>query len=82
VRRGQRRGRVRAGIDLALEDGLDQVRTLRKVPVQRSDSDAGQVRDLFRWRVHACAEDRLRRLKQGVDVALGVGSQPPRCAFG
>ena len=53
VRGGQRRGRVGAGIHLALEHGLDQVRALREVPVQRSDPDAGQVGDLLRGRVHA-----------------------------
>ena len=53
VRRGQRRGRVGAGIYLALKHGLDEVRALREVPVQGSDSDAGQVSDLLRGRVHA-----------------------------
>jgi hypothetical protein len=53
VRCGQRRGRVGAGIHLALKHRLDQVRTLREVPVQRSDSDAGQISDLLRGRVHA-----------------------------
>ena len=55
VRCGQRRGRVGAGVYLALKHGLDQVRALREVPVQRSDSDAGQVGDLP-WR----ARPRLR----------------------
>jgi hypothetical protein len=53
VRRGQRQGRVGAGIYLALKHGLDQVRAPREVPVQRSDSDAGQVGDLLGGRVHA-----------------------------
>jgi hypothetical protein len=35
-----------------LENGLDQVRALREVPVQRADADAGQVGDLLRGRVH------------------------------
>jgi hypothetical protein len=53
VRCGQCRGRVGAGVYLVLEHGLDQVRSLREVPVQRPDSDVGQVGDLLRGRVHS-----------------------------
>jgi len=38
---GQGLRRISAGIYLALKHGLDQIRALRKVPVQRSNSDAG-----------------------------------------
>jgi hypothetical protein len=34
---GQRRGRVGAGVDLAFDHGLDQVRALREVPVERAE---------------------------------------------
>ena len=83
VRCGQCRGRVGAGVYLVLEHGLDQVRALREMPVQRPDSDAGQVGDLLRGRVHARgAEDGLRRRKQGADVALRVGAQLARRSLG
>jgi hypothetical protein len=53
VGRGQRRGRGGAGVYLVLKHGLDEVRALREVPVQRPDADAGQVGDLLGGRVHA-----------------------------
>ena len=76
VRGGQRGCGVRTGIDLMLEDGDDQVRAPREVPVERPDPDPRPVGDLLRRGVHARrAEDDLRRLEQGVDVALGVGAR-------
>jgi hypothetical protein len=53
MRGHQRRGRVGARIHSALEHGLDQVRALREVPVQRPDPDLGQIGDLLRGRVYA-----------------------------
>jgi hypothetical protein len=53
VRCAPRRGGVGAGIHLALQDGLDEVRAPREVPVQRSDSDASRISDLLRGRIHA-----------------------------
>jgi hypothetical protein len=42
----QLRARVGDGVDSALYHGFNQVRALREVPVQRADSDPGQVGDL------------------------------------
>jgi hypothetical protein len=53
------------------------------VPVERAYPDAGQVGNLLRGRIHARrAEDRFRGLEQGVNIALRVGTQPPRRALG
>jgi hypothetical protein len=41
----QGRAGVGDGVDPALHDGFEQVRTLRKAAVQRADSHAGQVGD-------------------------------------
>jgi hypothetical protein len=64
---------VCAGVDLAAEDGHDQVRALRKVAVNRADADAGLLCDLSHRSVHSRgSEHRHGRLKQCVDVALCV----------
>ena len=69
------------GVDPGPHHGLDQVRALGEVPVQRADADSGEVGDLLGRGVHAGGvEDRPRRLDQGLDVALGVGA-PPRVTW-
>jgi len=76
VRRCQLRGRVSAGIHRALKHSPDQVRALREVPVQRADSDAGQIGDLLRGRVHACCgEDGFRRLDRTEQSAYAILSR-------
>ena len=50
-------GQLRPGlgevVDPRLHDGLDQVRALREVPVQRADAHPGEIGDLLRRGVHA-----------------------------
>jgi hypothetical protein len=81
VRRGQRRGRVGAGVHLPLEHGFDQVRALREVPVQRSDPDAGQVGDLLggallAGRIVVADEVELRRIENAIREAAGARVLP------
>ena len=75
--RKDRRG-VRAGVDFATEDGSDQVRALRKVPVNGADADAGLFCDFSHRSVHPGGrEHRLGRLEQRVDVPPCVGAHAP-----
>jgi hypothetical protein len=80
VRGTQGRARVGDRVDPAFHDGFDQVRTLREVPVQRADSYAGQIGDLFRRCVYAGGgEDGTRGLDQRADVTSRVGAAPALC---
>ena len=89
----ERRRRRRARVDLATKHCGDEVRTLRKVPVNGRDPDARLRRDLAHRRVDARRrEDRLRCLEQCVEAPLcvradgfvgfrgGLHGTPPSCA--
>ena len=83
VLRGQRRGRLRAGIDLALEHRDNEVGTVGEVAIEGADPDAGGVGDLL-WRgVDAGGgEHRFGGVEQGFGVASGIGSWTPLPAKG
>ena len=69
---------VCAGVDFWTEDGGGEVGALRKVAVNSPDVDAGFLGDLSDRSVHSGGcEHRQGRLEQCIDVALGVGAQPP-----
>jgi hypothetical protein len=75
------RGSLRAGIHFVTKDGGDQVRALRKVPVNGADADAGLLCNLSHRSVYSRGREyRLGRLEQRVDVALCVGAHAPNCA--
>ena len=67
-----------AGVDFATKDGGNEVRTLRKVPVERANTDPGPFRNVSHGGVHARGcEDLHGRLEQCVEVAPCVGACRP-----
>jgi hypothetical protein len=63
------------------KDGGNQVRALRKMPVNGADADAGLLCNLSHRSVHSRGREyRLGRLEQRAQVALGVGAHTPICA--
>jgi hypothetical protein len=78
---GEERGGLRAGIDFVTKDGCDQVRTLRKVPVNGADADASLLCNLAHRSVYSRGREyRLGRLEQRIKVALRVGAHAAICA--
>jgi hypothetical protein len=76
----QDRRSVCARIDFATEDGRDEVGALRKVPVNSRDADVSLLGDLSDRSIYSRGcEHRHGRLKQRIDVALGVGAYAPIC---
>jgi len=60
------------------ECGGDEVRALWKMAVYGAETDPRLGGDLPHRRVHPRSrEHRHRRLQQGVDVPLGIGSHAP-----
>src|SRR6185437_5352273 len=80
VASGRQRGRgVRASVYLALEDGGDEVRALRKMAVEGAKPNASLLGDLAHRRIDAGGgEHVLCGLQQRVEAALGVGAHALR----
>ena len=76
-------GGLRASINFVTEDGRDEVRSLREVPIYCTDADAGLLRDLSNRGVHAGGcEHCLGRYEQSVEIALRVGAHAPTARSG
>ncbi len=75
---GKNRRCIRAGVHFPTENGGDEVGTLREVPVNGADADAGTFGDVSHRSVHpGGCKQRHGRLEQRVDVAFRVRAHAP-----